>query len=100
MKTLLYGGTRKLPMVYQTEAAECGVACLAIIASAHGLDIDLPGIRAKLSVSLKGMNLAQLIEGAQVMDLAGRPLKLELIELKDLQRPCILHWDMNHSGQC
>ena len=96
MKTLLYGGTHKLPMVYQTEAAECGVACLAMIASAHGLDIDLPGIRAKLSVSLKGMNLAQLIEGAQMMDLAGRPLKLELIELKDLQLPCILHWDMNH----
>ena len=55
MKTLLYGGTHKLPMVYQTEAAECGVACLAMIASAHGLDIDLPGIRAKLSVSLKGI---------------------------------------------
>lgn len=96
MKTLLYSGTRKLPMVYQTEAAECGVACLAMVAGAHGLDIDLPGIRAKLSVSLKGMNMAQLIEGAQLIDLAGRPLKLELQELKDLQLPCILHWDMNH----
>jgi len=83
-------------MVYQTEAAECGLACLAMVAGAHGLEIDLPGIRTKLSVSLKGMNMAQLIEGAQVIDLAGRPLKLELNELKDLQLPCILHWDMNH----
>ena len=95
-KTLIFSGRQQLPMIYQTEAAECGLACLAMVASVHGLKFDLPGIRTKLSVSLKGMNLAQLIEGAQIIDLAGRPVKLELEELKDLQLPCILHWDMNH----
>jgi ATP-binding cassette, subfamily B, bacterial CvaB/MchF/RaxB len=95
-KTLFFGGKKSLPMIYQTEAAECGLACLAMVAGVHGLDIDLPGIRAKLSVSLKGMNMSQVIEGAQAIDLAGRPLKLELDEVKNLQLPCILHWDMNH----
>ena len=95
-KTLLFSGSLKLPMIYQTEAAECGLACLAMVSCAHGLMVDLPGIRGKLSVSLKGMNLAQLIEGAQAIDFAGRPVKLELDELKDLTLPSILHWDMNH----
>jgi ATP-binding cassette subfamily B protein RaxB len=95
-KALLFGGARKVPLILQTEAAECGLACLAMVASAHGLTMDLAAVRAKLSVSLKGMNMAQLIECAQALDLAGRPVRLELHELKDLQFPCILHWDMNH----
>lgn len=96
IKTLIFSGKRELPMVYQTEAAECGLACLAMVASANGFESDLPSIRAKLSISLKGMNLAQLMEGAQRIDLASRPVKLELEQLKDLQLPCILHWDLNH----
>jgi ATP-binding cassette, subfamily B, bacterial CvaB/MchF/RaxB len=95
-KSLIFSGGSKLPMIFQTEAAECGLACLAMVASAHGLRFDLPGIRARLSVSLKGMNLAQLVEGAQLIDMASRPVRLELEELKDLKLPCILHWDMNH----
>ena len=30
------GGRSRLPKVLQTEAAECGLACLAMIASYHG----------------------------------------------------------------
>jgi len=95
-KTLIFGGSPVVPMIFQTEAAECGIACLAMVASSHGLMFDLAGIRAKLSVSLKGMNLSQLVEGAQLIDLAARPVRLELEELGELKLPCILHWDMNH----
>jgi ATP-binding cassette, subfamily B, bacterial CvaB/MchF/RaxB len=95
-KQLLFGGTTHIPMIYQTEAAECGLACLAMVACAHGYETDLNNLRGKLSLSLKGMNLAQLMDAAAVIDMAGRPLKLELQELKDLQLPCILHWNLNH----
>lgn len=89
-------GSNKLPLILQTEAAECGIACLAMVLSCHGHETDLPTVRSKLSVSLKGMNLAQLIDSAQSFALAARPLRLELHELRDLQTPCILHWDLNH----
>lgn len=96
-KTLDFSSSRrKIPLLLQTEAAECGIACLAMVANAHGLEIDLPTLRSKLAVSLKGMNLAQLVDAAHTIDLAARPLKLELHELKDLQLPCVLHWNMNH----
>lgn len=86
----------RLPMIFQTEGAECGLACLGMVAGYHGLEIDLPALRRQFSISLRGANLARLLRFASRLDLAGRPLRLELEDLKHLQTPCILHWDMNH----
>lgn len=80
----------------QSEAAECGLACLAMICSAHGQHQDLPELRRRFSVSLKGANLRQLIGHAASLGFSSRPLRLELAELGQLQTPCILHWDLNH----
>ncbi|HKD79199.1 MAG TPA: peptidase domain-containing ABC transporter [Candidatus Angelobacter sp.] len=88
--------TQKLPMVYQTEAAECGVACLAMIAGYHGAQIDMPALRQRFSVSLRGATLAHIIKFAGALDLAGRPLRVELEDLGYLKTPCILHWRMDH----
>ena len=90
------GTSQKLPITLQTEAAECGLACLVMVMSYHGHDIDLPSLRSRLAVSLKGMNLGQLIEAAENFSLAARPLRLDLHEINNLQTPCVLHWDMNH----
>lgn len=80
----------------QSEAAECGLACLAMICSAHGQHQDLPELRRRFAVSLKGANLRQLIGHAASLGFSSRPLRLELAELGQLQTPCILHWDLNH----
>lgn len=97
MSTLnLTGGRSRLQMILQTEAAECGLACLAMMLCHFGHQTDMSTLRSQLSVSLKGMSLAQLISAAQTMGLAGRPLRVDLDELKDLKTPCILHWDLNH----
>ena len=42
---LQWGWRRKLPVILQTEAAECGLASLAMIARYHGHDVDLPSLR-------------------------------------------------------
>jgi ATP-binding cassette subfamily B protein RaxB len=81
--------TTAVPLILQTEAAECGIACLAMILNYHGHVIDLSTVRSRLSVSLKGMNLAQLVEAAQIFSVSARPLRLELKELRELQVPCI-----------
>src|SRR3546814_7716584 len=36
MNLLNYSGRAMLPMIRQSEAAECGLACLAMVASYHG----------------------------------------------------------------
>ncbi len=82
--------------VLQTEAAECGIACLTMVANHFGFRTDLATLRQRFSVSLKGATLAQLMQYAASMELSSRPLRLELEELSQLAAPCILHWDMNH----
>ena len=82
--------------ILQSEAAECGLTCLAMLANAHGLRIDLAELRQRFSISLKGADLAQLMRHAQALNFATRPLRLELDEMNQLQLPCMLHWNLNH----
>lgn len=93
---LQLGGWRKVPLILQTEAAECGLACLAMCSARYGLETDLRALREKFSLSLKGMNLKSLIEASNRLGLVGRALRVELEELAQLATPCILHWDLRH----
>jgi ATP-binding cassette subfamily B protein RaxB len=83
-------------MIYQSEAAECGLACMAMVANHHGHKLDLITLRNQYSVSFKGANMQQLMRLAEQLDMVGRALKLDLDDLKNLKTPCVLHWDMNH----
>lgn len=82
--------------IIQSEAAECGLACLAMILAHHGRHIDLATLRGQNGMSLKGATLQQLIDVAGRQGLLARPLRLELAEIDQLQLPCVLHWDLNH----
>jgi ATP-binding cassette, subfamily B, bacterial CvaB/MchF/RaxB len=93
---LHFGSQGHLPVIQQTEAAECGLACLAMISSYHGHRIDLNTLRRRHPVSLKGVTLRALIQVASQMHLACRPLRFELSQLRQLHLPAIVHWDMNH----
>ncbi|HYB08441.1 MAG TPA: peptidase domain-containing ABC transporter [Alphaproteobacteria bacterium] len=87
---------KRVPVILQSEATECGLACLAMIASYHGLKTDLHGMRQRVSISLTGTTLKGIMAAGSAMDLACRPLRLELEALGRIRRPAILHWDMNH----
>lgn len=93
---LIFGSTRKVPMVLQIEAAECGLACLTMILGAYGHHVDLATMRSKFAVSLKGASLAHLVQHASKVGLGTRPLRLELEDLAELKLPCVLHWNFNH----
>ncbi|MGW8391154.1 peptidase domain-containing ABC transporter [Pseudoduganella sp. HUAS MS19] len=93
---LHFGAFGRLPMVHQSELADCGLACLAMVSSYHGAHVDLIELRQRFSVSMKGMPLAGLIRAANAMGMAARPLRLELEALPQLKLPCVLHWNFNH----
>jgi ATP-binding cassette, subfamily B, bacterial CvaB/MchF/RaxB len=82
--------------IIQSEAAECGLACLAMVADAHGIRAALPEMRRRFPLSLKGARLNQMIHVAQQLGLASRPLRLDMEDLGKLRLPCVLHWDLNH----
>lgn len=86
----------RVPLQLQSEAAECGLACLHMVRAAHGQTGDLGDLRRRFSVGLKGATLRQLMQVAGQLGLTGRALRLSLEELGQLQLPCVLHWDLNH----
>jgi ATP-binding cassette, subfamily B, bacterial CvaB/MchF/RaxB len=87
---------RRTPLVLQTETAECGLACLAMIAGRYGHRVDLAALRRRYSLSLRGTTLHDLVRVASSMRLTTRALRAELPHLRRLRLPCILHWDHNH----
>ena len=86
----------RLRIQYQTEAAECGLACLAMVLAFYGKTTNLPALRQLWPISMKGLTFSQLVDIANGMGLNARPLRLELAELKKLRTPCILHWNLDH----
>ena len=96
MGLLNLSGRGHLPVIQQTEAAECGLACLAMIASYYGHRIDLNTLRRRHPVSLKGVTLRGLIQVASHLHFTCRPLRFEIGHLRQLKVPAIVHWDLNH----
>ncbi len=88
-------GTR-LPVVLQSEAAECALACVTMVARYHGAPVDLAAARRRFGLSLTGATLADVVRIGERLKLASRAVRLELDELPQLPTPCILHWDLNH----
>ncbi|WP_421413780.1 peptidase domain-containing ABC transporter [Serratia plymuthica] len=87
---------QKLPLLRQTQAAECGLSCVGMIAGYYGHSIDMVTLRQRFPTSLKGSTLSDVMSIAQNMGMSCRAVRLELSELQKLSLPCVLHWDMNH----
>ncbi len=93
---LNFSGRRTLPVIVQSEASECGLACLAMVASYYGHRIDLNTLRRQHPISMNGVTLRSVIEIARHLNFTTRAVRLEPEDLKQLKLPAILHWDMNH----
>ena len=68
----------RVRLVRQTEIAECGLACLAMVVGFYGLDIDLGTMRRRFQPSLRGATLRSLIGLADKVGLTPRAVKLPL----------------------
>ena len=83
-------------LTLQSESAECGLACIAMVAAAHGHRETLSELRRRFPISLGGSSLKTLIAIADTLGFSARPLRCDLDELKQLQSPAILHWSLDH----
>ena len=93
---LNFGFARKLPVLRQTEAAECGLVCLAMVASFFGLRTDPAAIRSRHATSNRGLTLANLMKMASPLGLSTRAVRLDVADLDKLRLPAVLHWNLDH----
>lgn len=87
---------RPTPLFMQAEAAECGLASLAMVARQLGVGTDLDNLRRRFPISARGMTLKAVVEIGDQIGLAARAIRVEIPSLREVRRPAILHWDMNH----
>ena len=96
VKLLNFSNKESVKLILQTEAAECGLAVLAMVLNFHGHKIDLNSLRQKFPISQNGASLKSIITIANKCALSSRALRVEINELVEVMLPCILHWKMNH----
>ncbi|KHT55002.1 ABC transporter ATP-binding protein [Alteromonas marina] len=96
LSTHIFHTTKRVPVILQSEAAECGLACVAMIAQYYGDKRDLNTLRQTMSVSLRGTTLKDVMGIASDLGFQTRAIKIEMEHLKQLSCPAILHWNMNH----
>lgn len=82
--------------IFQSESSECGLAAIAMVASAYGLKTDISTLRARYPVSMKGLNLQGVVSIATSLGLDSRGIRCEVEDLKELKLPAVLHWNMKH----
>lgn len=87
---------RRFPIVLQTESTECGLACVAMLANYYGHHVTLRDLRLKFAVSMKGISLGALLRVCRHNGLSNRPVRTSLAGLRQINLPCILHWNFNH----
>jgi ATP-binding cassette subfamily B protein RaxB len=95
----LIGGRRcrrKVPIILQQEGAECGLACLAMVAAYYGKRTRLDALRKLRGLSCRGVTFKDLLLTARHLQLTARPLRLAISDLRHLKLPAVVHWRMNH----
>ena len=96
LSELNFARRRKLPIMIAAEAAECGLACMAMISRYHGHDVDLNGLRQRFALSLAGATLRSIMGIADQLGFSTRALRVEMSALPRVHLPAVLHWDLNH----
>ncbi len=87
---------RRVPYVAQMEAADCGAACLSMVIRYWGKDLRLDAVRSAVGSGRDGVDMQQILRGAEELGLRGRGLRLEVEDLRHLPPATILHWEFNH----
>lgn len=87
---------KTLPVMLAAEAAECGLACLTMLARYHGHQVDVSTLRRSYGLSMSGMTLRNIMEVADRLSLGTRAIRIEMELLSKVRTPAILHWDFDH----
>jgi ABC-type bacteriocin/lantibiotic exporter with double-glycine peptidase domain len=89
-------GSKRVPVIVQLEAADCGPTCLQMILAYHGRDVRLEDLRIATGCGRDGVNALAIAQAARDLGMTARGVKIEPADLVKLESPAILHWGLNH----
>lgn len=86
---------KKVPMVMQMEAVECGAASLSMILAYYGKWLPLEQVREACSVSRDGCSMKNILLAAKMYGLEPSAYKVSAEDLSGME-PAIIHWNFEH----
>ncbi|WP_329016145.1 peptidase domain-containing ABC transporter [Micromonospora rifamycinica] len=94
-------GRRRVPVVLQVAATDCGPSALAMLLAACGRAVPASYLRARLDVGRDGLSLRDLRDAAQEHGLRCRAIALPALRrdatrLRELALPLVAHWNGDH----
>ena len=88
---------KKIPLILQQDAMDCGPSCLAMICSYYGQQISCKQLRKICSLGKAGVSILGISKAAEIIGLktVGGRLSFDTLAI-ELPLPCIVHWNQNH----
>ncbi|WP_262916122.1 peptidase domain-containing ABC transporter [Pedobacter montanisoli] len=87
---------KAFPFYKQPDQMDCGPTCLRMIAKYYGKNIRLQRIRDLSGINREGVSMLGISEAAEKIGFRSQGAKLTLNQLKEIDLPCIIHWNQNH----
>ncbi len=92
---------RRVPVILQVAATDCGPAVLAMLSAGQGRPAPVARLRAELDVGRDGLSLKDLRDAAATIGLRTRAVALPALRtdasrLHELRLPLVAHWNGDH----
>ena len=89
------------PHYHQHESADCGPACLRMIAKYYGRQYSLEMLRERSFITREGVSMLGISDAAEYLGMHTLGVKITFEQLaNEAVLPCILHWNQNHFVVC
>src|SRR5262249_33788417 len=87
---------RRVPVLIQMSAVECGAACLAMVLGYYGRESTISEVRTRCQIGRDGLSALDLVKAARSYGLRVRAVSLQEDDLSRIPLPAIVHWEFNH----
>lgn len=89
---------KKVPIILQMEALECGAASLAMILAYYKKYVPLEKLRLQCSVSRDGCNAKNVLAAGRHNGMTAKGFSYNDIDAlkEEIELPAIIHWNFNH----
>jgi ATP-binding cassette subfamily B protein len=80
----------------QQDQKDCGPTCLRMVSKYYGRNYSIQKLRTLCQINRGGVSLLDISEAAEKIGFRTLGVKLTMSSLKQVELPCILHWQQNH----